>query len=293
MKINTIKIFINLVDLGSFSKTADRLGITQPAVSMQIKSLEERFGAELLYKEKGEVKLTPAGNAIYTEGKKILKNWDNLQNKVEVNRERKVKNLEIAASTIPSQYLLPDILAEISEEMPGLKTKVEIGDSTAMIDKLEKREADIIIVGYKPENRKFKVMQAAEDSLKLITPLEHMLTEKEEVFLDDLRDEKFLLREEGSGTRKTLLDGLNKVGLNFNDLNIISELGCTEAVISSVQAGAGISFISKLASEKNSECGRVAQVEVRDLDINRYFYLAFHKDRENDPIIKEFIEFID
>jgi DNA-binding transcriptional LysR family regulator len=291
MKINSFKIFINLVDLGSYSKTAEKLNITQPAVSMQIKNLEEKFSADLIYKEKGQVKLTPAGNAIYTEGKKILKNWDNLLNKVEINRDRKVKELNIASSTIPSQYFLPELLTDLSQEMPGLKTKVEIGNSEAMIEKLEKREVDLIIVGYKPNNRKFKVVEAAEDSLSLIIPKNHPLSKKEKVFLADLKEEKFLLREEGSGTRKILLEGLKKVGLNYNDLNIISELGCTEAVIASVQAGAGISFISKLASEKNAECGRVGELEVEDLKIHRYFYVAFHSDRENDPIIREFLEF--
>jgi len=292
MKINTLKIFINLVDLGSYSKTADKLDITQPAVSMQMKSLEERFSTELLYKEKGEVKLTAAGNAIYREGKKILKHWDSLLNKVDLNRSRKLKELNIASSTIPSQYLLPEILAELSDEMPGLKTRVEIGDSSNMIRKLEKREVDMIIVGSKPANRKFKVMEAADDSLRLITQKDHHLSEKDKVYLEDLRGEKFLIREEGSGTRKAMLEGLNKVGLNFNDLNIISELGCTEAIISSVQAGAGIAFISKLASEKHSACGRVKEITVEDLEIERKFYLAFHKERENDPIIKEFLSFL-
>lgn len=291
MKINSLKIFINLVDLGSYSKTAEKLDITQPAVSMQIKNLEEKFSTNLIYKEKGRVKLTPAGNAIYTEGKNILKNWDNLLNKVEINRDRKIKRLNIASSTIPSQYFLPDLLTKLSEEMPGLKTKVEIGNSRDMIEKLEKREVDLSIVGYKPDNRKFKVLEAVEDSLRLIIPKNHPLCKKDKVFLADLKEENFLLREEGSGTRKTLLDGLKKVGFNFNDLNVISELSYTEAVIASVQAGAGISFISKMASEKNSECGRVEELEVEDLKVHRYFYLAFHKDRENDPIIKEFLEF--
>ncbi len=292
MKINSLKIFINLVDLGSYSKTAEKLDITQPAVSMQIKSLEENFSTALIYKEKGEVKLTPAGNAFYTEGKKMLKTWDNLLNKVEINRDRKIKSLNIASSTISSQYFLPDLLTKLSQDMPGLKTKVEVGSSRSMIKKLENREADLIIVGYKPENRKFKVVEAVEDSLRLIAPKNHPITKKEKVFLADLKEENFLLREDGSGTRKILLDGLKKVGLNFNDLNIISELGCTEAVIASVQAGAGISLISKMASQKNSECGRVEEIKVEDLEIHRYFYLAFHKNREDDPIIKEFLEFM-
>lgn len=292
LKINSLKIFINLVDLGSYSKTAEKLDVTQPAVSMQIKNLEEKFSADLIYKEKGEVKLTPAGNAIYSEGKKMLKTWDNLLNKVEINRDRKVKRLNIASSTIPSQYFLPDLLAKLSQEKPGLKTKVKVGSSRSMIKKLENREVDLIIVGYKPENRKFKVVEAAEDSLRLIVPKNHPITKKEKVFLTDLKEENFLLSEDGSGTRKVLLDGLKKVGLNFNDLNIISELGCTEAVIASVQAGAGISFISKMASQKNSECARVEELKVEDLEIHRYFYLVFHKDREHDPIIKEFLEFL-
>src|SRR6056297_3271404 len=108
MKLNTLRIFVNLIDLGSYSLTADKLNLTQPAVSMQIKSLEEKFGDKLLQKEQGELRLTPVGKIIYSEGKKILQTWDGLLQKVEMNRGKEVKELHIASSTIPSEYMIPD-----------------------------------------------------------------------------------------------------------------------------------------------------------------------------------------
>ncbi|MGM0603510.1 MAG: selenium metabolism-associated LysR family transcriptional regulator [Bacillota bacterium] len=290
MKLNTLKIFVNLIDLGSYSLTADKLNLTQPAVSMQIKSLEEKFDEKLVLKEKGELKLTPVGKIIYSESKKILKNWDSLLQKVEMNKGKKAKELYIASSTIPSEYMIPDILACLLNYIPELKARVTVGDSAESIDLLERNKVDLAVVGYKPENNKFKIIEAADDRLKLILPSEHKLALKDKIFLEDLQSEKMLIREEGSGTRKAMLAGFNKLSLTLNDFNIVGQLGSTESIISAVQSGLGISFVSQLASSKAAGCRPLVEIDVADMQSGRKFYLAFSKNRENDPIIKRFID---
>ncbi|MFN2340510.1 MAG: selenium metabolism-associated LysR family transcriptional regulator [Halanaerobium sp.] len=290
MKIERIKTFITLIDLESYSLTAEKFGISQPAVSMQIKSLEKYFETELFYKEKGQIILTPAGKIVYQEGKKIVKRWGYLEQRVESKKNMQTKNLKIATSTIPSVYLLPDIISKINMNIDSLKTEVSVGDSRSMINLLENNEVDLIIVGYKPPNNKFKSIELCSDNLSLIVPSNHSLIEQEKVFLADLQNHNLLMREEGSGTRKAVISAFKEAGLKPDDFNVISQLGSTEAIISAVESGLGISFISKIAAKKAAICRRVAEIKVADLNYERKFYIAYNKNRHDDFLINTFIE---
>lgn len=290
MKIERIETFITLVDLESYSLTAEKLDISQPAVSMQIKALEEYFNTELFHKEKGQIILSPAGRVVYQEGKKILKRWGYLRQRVESKKNTQIKKLKIASSTIPSEYLLPQIISKLNKNIESLKTEVSVGDSRSMISLLENDEVDLIIVGYKPQNNKFKAIDLCSDNLSLIAPLDHSLAEKEKVFLAELQNQDLLLREDGSGTRKATISAFKEAGLKLKDFNIISQLGSTEAIISAVESGLGISFISKIAAKKAAICRRVAEIDVADVESERKFYLAFNKNRHDDFLINSFIE---
>jgi len=289
MKINTLKIFVKLIDTGSYSKAAEKMGLTQPAISMQIKTLEERFETELVYKEKGNINLTPAGKAVYKNAKEIISRWDKLLIDVEDKKDKLYKNIIIGSSTIPSEYILPDLLADFSKSEPEIKSCIEVGDSAEMIDLLEEGEVDVILVGFKPANSRYETIEIVEDNLRLITPIAHKLTEKQKVVVDDLIKENILIREVGSGTRKAMLKGFKEAGIKFNDLNIKCRLGSTEAVIAAVQAGLGISFISEFASNKSKEYGRVEEIVIEEMNFSRKFYLAFNKNRKDDELINRFI----
>jgi DNA-binding transcriptional LysR family regulator len=290
MKIERIETFIALVDLESYSLTAEKFEISQPAVSMQIKSLEKYFGTKLFHKEKGEIILSPAGKIVYQEGKKIVKRWGYLKQRVESKKNIQTKNLKIASSTIPSVYLLPNIISTLNNNINDLKTEVSVGDSRSMINLLENSEVDLIIVGYKPQNNKFKSIELCSDNLSLIVPLNHVLIEQEKVFLAELQNYNLLMREEGSGTRKAVISAFKEASLKTEDFNVISQLGSTEAIISAVESGLGISFISKIAAKKAAICRRVAEIKVADVDYERKFYLAYNKNRHDDFLINNFIE---
>ncbi|MGM0547780.1 MAG: selenium metabolism-associated LysR family transcriptional regulator [Bacillota bacterium] len=290
MKIEKLKIFITLVDLESYSLTADKFEISQPAVSMQIKSLEEYFATKLFQKEKGQINLSPAGKIVYQEAKKIIKRWSYLEQKVESKKNMKLKKLKIASSTIPSEYLLPDIISNLNKLIVDLKTEVSVGDSRSMIKLLEADEVDLIIVGSKPENNRFKKLKLYDDSLSLIVPSGNKLLKKEKVFLSDLQAENLLIREVGSGTRKATLFAFEEAQLKLEDFNVISQLGSTEAIISAVESGLGISFISQVAAQKATTCGRVKEIKVQNLNYLRDFYLAYNQNRQDDLLIKQFIK---
>lgn len=292
MKLNTLKIFLKVIDTGSYSKAADKMGLTQPAISMQIKTLEEKLETQLVLKKGGKLKLTPAGKVVYKNAKQIILDWEKLKYEVEEKKDKAYKSIVIGSSTIPSEYILPDLLAKLAKDDPEIKSCIEVGDSAEMIEMLENGEVDLILVGFKPLDEKYKTIEIAEDELKLITPNNHKLSQKEEIYINDLRNESILIREVGSGTRKAMLNSFREAGLKYNDLNIKSRLGSTEAIVAAVQAGLGVSFVSKFASSKAKKYGRVEELEVKDVDFKRKFYLAYNKNKEESELIENVINLL-
>src|SRR6056297_1466085 len=142
MRLRTLEMFVELVELGSYSHVADKLDLTQPAVTMQIKTMQEYFETELVIKEKGKINLTPSGRVIYNKAKEILDNWEIAENKVNYYQGFVYDNFVIGASTIPSVYLLPEKLALFTQEFPEVKIIMKTGDSRDIVDKLENGEID-------------------------------------------------------------------------------------------------------------------------------------------------------
>ncbi|MGM0472142.1 MAG: selenium metabolism-associated LysR family transcriptional regulator [Bacillota bacterium] len=288
MKLKTLKMLVKLIEKGSFSAVADDLKLTQPAVSMQIKSLEDKFDTDLVMRQDGAIKLTPSGKVVYRHAKRILSEWKQAKLKVRQVKGETFGHLNIGASTIPSEYLLPDLLSKFYKKFPEVEATIKVEDSAEVISQLKERNLDLIIVGSKPTDIQFNVVPVIEDHLVLILPLGHQLTSKTQVTVEDLVEERMLIREEGSGTRKAMLKGLQDIGVNKRDLNIGVQFGSTEAIISAVESGLGISFVSELAARKAVANGRVQSIKISDMLISRKLYLAYHQKREDELLIKEF-----
>ncbi len=292
MRIKTLKMLVELVELGSYLAVAAKLNLSQPAVSMQIKLLEETFGTELVVKEAGAIKLTPAGKVVYHKAKEIIAIWDKADLEVQQYRGTAYRRLTIGASTIPSIYLLPVPISRFCERFPQVEITMEVGDSLAISEQLAAKELDLAVVGSKPPGNRFKIQTVAEDSLVLIFPRGSKLAERDLLNIKDLRAERMIIREEGSGTRSALLNALQQAGLPRTVLNISACLGSTEAIIAAVEAGLGVSFVSELAARKAVNNGRVALARLADLEISRRFYLIYYQERETELLLQSFINYL-
>ena len=292
MKLKTLSMLVKLISTGSFSAVAEELGLTQPAVSMQIKSLQEYFETELVVRQDGDIKLTPAGKIVYDQAKRILEHWEQACLEVKQVKGKTYGKLQIGASTIPATYLLPELMAKFSAAFPEIKILIEVGDSKEVVDYLEEQEVDLAIVGFKPRRKNLATTALTDDDLSLILPIEHSLAKQQQISLAELERQRMLIREKGSGTRKAMLAGLGERGITKNDLNIVAQLGSTEAVISAVEAGVGVSFVSELAARKAVDNNRVQQLKVVNMSISRKLYLTYHQERAEEVLIKEFIKIL-
>ncbi len=292
MKLNTLKIFIKLCDIGSYSKVAEEMNLTQPAVSMQVKSLEEHFETELINKSKGTIYLTEAGRIFYRQSREILRRWDKAELEISQLLNKDTGRIKIGASTIPGVYFLPDKLAEFKKDYSNIKVDVISGDSQDMIEALTLGKVDLVIIGKKLNSDKYLAEPVEDDQLKFIVGVDHFLADKSEVELSDLMKYDLVVREEGSGTRKVMLDAFRELGYSLKDFKVSYQFGSTEAIISAVESGLGSSFVSRMAASKAEKSGRIKIVETPELNLSRHLYLIYEKGRLEEDIISNFYNYL-
>jgi DNA-binding transcriptional LysR family regulator len=291
MNLKKIQAFVLVLEKRSFSEAAESLGLTQPAVSSHIKSLEKDLGVRLLERA-SSIQPTPAGSYVYSMGKRLLEKWNEMEQGVQSFHGTLTGNLKIGASTIPGTYILPKLIGTFYELFPKVNMINEIADSEQILSRLLNRQIDIGITGAKSSSPEIRSELVATDALVLISPNRHPLVSSiYENNLCDLPQYNFVLREAGSGTRKSMEEGLKGCGIQVADLRIVAQFGSTEAIIAAVEQGLGISFVSKLAATPAVNAGRVQLVSIMESFSQRY-YLSYLKERHENPILKEFVNLV-
>ncbi|MBN1289938.1 MAG: LysR family transcriptional regulator [Actinobacteria bacterium] len=290
LDISLLETFILVADLESFSGAARKLGLTQPAVSFQIKALEREVGASLFDRNPGKVILTPAGRTTYSFSKKMLNDYKNMIAGIPKTTGKVAGNLLIAASNIPGEYILPPIIAEFRKIFPDVTVSLEITDSEGALRKLTGEQTELSFMGTPLEHSGTLRKPFATDRLVLITPPKHKLTGESKVKLRHICGEPFVNRSSSSGTRKTFETFFKSSGIDIEDLNIVVELGSTQSVISAVQSGMGISIISDRAALNPAKAGLVASVDIAEVDITRSFYAAYSSERPLSLAAEQFLE---
>lgn len=292
MKISRLHTFVRLADLRSFSQVAEELQLTQPAVSIQVKSLEEHFGVQLVERSSDGIALTMEGELLYKDAREMLRIWENIGQKMNQLRSVVKGQLTVGASTIPAEYLLPEMVVHFCLAYPLVELKMEVGDSSSVIRDLVKRRYDIGIVGFQPEEEDIVAIPIASDQLVLVAPNRHPLAGKGTVSWEEISKERFILREEGSGTRKTMREGLAQIGLRVSDLHTVAQMGSTEAVIAAVEAGLGLAVVSSLAARRAEKLQRLKVVDLERFHVERKFYLSFLGEQKGQPLLEKFIEYV-
>jgi DNA-binding transcriptional LysR family regulator len=292
MNIEQLYTFQAVARLGSFSEVAKKLGISQPAVSFQIQKLEQELGARLIDRSQRAMRLTEAGKRLLSFAEAVEIEREQLQHDLEQMRDEIAGDLRISASTIPGEYLLPPLLAKFKERHPAVRIQVDVSDSMTVIERISGNAGEIGFCGIAPEGKDLNFFRIASDEIVLIVPLEHPFARKGEISPYELANEPFIFREATSGTQRSLQSLLAKAGLDIRKWTPHLVLGSTQAVMLAVAAGAGIAFVSDVAVKKGLAPGRVIQVSVRGLKLNRDFYCVYRKVKITSRLHQEFINFM-
>lgn len=292
MNLEQLITFMEVVRLGSFSEVARKLAITQPAVSFQIQKLEQELGIRLIDRSQRNIILTVAGKRLLRFAEQIESEREQLQHDLEQIREVVTGELLVAASTIPGEFLLPHWLASFKRLHPAVKVQVDVSDSLAVIDGIRENRYEVGFCGIAPEGQELTVFEVAEDDIVLIVPAGHPLAQRTEIMPAELENQPIIFREETSGTQRNLERHLSGIGFEVRKLTPNLVLGTTQAVITAVEDGAGIAFVSSLAIKKSLALGLVKQVNVTGLNLRRDFYCVCRAERIVSRLLEEFINFI-
>jgi molybdate transport repressor ModE-like protein len=286
-----LKIFCTVAETGSFTRAARIVHLSQPAVSLQIQSLEELYETKLFDKTEGKISLTPAGQILYEKAKGILEQFTEIEK--EINRLTGMMKgaVNLGASTTLGNYILPYIITEFKKIHPKIKVKMLVGNTARVEDLLASGFINFGIVEGNVSKKNISAEKVMSDQLMLVAHPRHPLTRKKSVSIIDLTNEPFILREEGSGTRQKIEEFLKYHGVSVRALHIGLVLGSTESVKTAVETGSGIAMVSKWSVKKELEDGRLKIIRLKEGGISRTISLISSKNYRLSNADKEFILF--
>lgn len=293
MNTANLKSFVAVAEEESFSRAAALLKISQPAVSLAIKNLEEEFGVKLFERSRGECRLTKFGSLLLGFARQVLEAEANFYRVLEELRGTLCGRLPIASSNIPGEYLLPPLIGEFRKSYPQVEVSVEVSDSHKVIEEIRSGRKEVGFTGLKPRDNAIEAVTLCPDSLLLVASSKHPKAGSSWLRIGELRSEGFILREEGSGTRELMLKALEEAGVDTRSINVVMELGSTSSVLSAVESGTGISMVSSWAAKPLLQEGRLAALRVKGLEAKRYFYMIFRHDRPLSQVASAFLDFIE
>ena len=263
LDLHKLEIFYWVAELKSFSQAAELLSLRQPTVSAHVQELEKLVSGKLLYRIRGRVSLTPLGQVLAERAKNLLAFKRETIAAVELFHGTLSGELWVGGSNVPGEYLLPQRLGAFTEKYPAIRPILRIGDSAGIIDDLLDGKVELGFVGFKAEDARLAFEKIWDDEMILVVPKDHAWTRRQSVQLADLRTEKFISRERGSGTLDSLRRLLSKNKQVSNELlNISMELGSTEAIKEAIIAGYGMSILSRISIRRELTAGNLELCKV-------------------------------
>ena len=291
MDTRQLAAFCAVVERRSFSQAAEQLGVTQPAVSLQIRSLEQRLGRQLHDRTGRRVEPTEAGLRLYASAQRLLALEEQLLADVSGADEGELTgNLELGASTGPGGAVVPLLLCQFQQLHEGVHVRLAVSDTHNVVEQVARRELELGVVGAARRHRGVVFEPFFRDEVVLACPAGHRLAGKT-VALDELRSERLLVMQEGAGVRQVIEDELRAVGTRLRDLGVQVELGLQESVRSAVAAGQGVTFISRSALDADLAAGTIAIARVQGLDPVREIFLARANGRPETRVARAFVDY--
>jgi DNA-binding transcriptional LysR family regulator len=293
MSYQQLNVFKVVAENGNITLAAKKLHMSQPSISLQIQSLESQYGVILFNRSNKGVYLTEAGKLLYQYTIKVLDLLQEAQERVaELGADLRA-TITIEATFTVGEYLAPRIMAYLYQARPELDVKLRIANTENTYQNVLEKNVQLgLIEGPVQAHRELVVEKFWEDELVVVAPYFHSWAKRDQVTLEELKKEKFILREEGSGTRKVVENALAARGLNMEEMNVGMELGSIQAIKEVVAAGLGISILSGLTVRKNCEARLFKTLQIEGGPISRPLSLVRHATAHHNPHILFVVELL-
>lgn len=292
MLSDSMRVFITVAEKKNFSKAAKALSLTQPAVSFQIQTLEQYYQTMLFDRVNRHIKLTSAGELLL----EYAIHMNNLQAELEKNMQQLTGHVKgellIGASTTIGEYILPFIVGDFKKEYPDVNVTIDIMNSEQVENLVKNRSIDIGIIESDSQDKDLECTKFLDDEMSLIVPADHPWAAKGKITLEELREEPFIIREPGSGSRLVVEQAMIDADFDIETLNVVMEIGNTSAIKAAVISGLGMAIISKWASKDVVKMGKVAQVDIEGLNMHRNFNIIMNKEKFESEAASKFIDYL-
>ncbi|HAT50465.1 MAG: LysR family transcriptional regulator [Nitrospirae bacterium] len=286
-----LRVFHAVAKHLSFTRAAEELYLTQPAVTFQIRQLEEHFNTRLFDRHHNRISLTEAGETVFDYAERILELYRETEKAVNEMTGETRGIIKLGASTTIGEYLLPPILSGYHENFPRVQIRLSVDNTSLVVRKLEDATIDMGMVEGPVSNKNIAVAPCFEDELVVIFAPGHPFESMEEIPLAKLKEYPFVSREEGSGTRMVISEHLGKGGLSYDQLDMILELGTTESVKAAVEGGVGFSIISSVALRKELQLNSLRIGRIKGIRFKRLLNFVFQKQKFRSKAVEEFLNF--
>jgi len=288
-----LEIFCRVVESESFSRAAEAVFLVQASVSERIASLEKKVGTRLLDRLGRKVIPTAAGELLYKHAVLLLQMKETAQLEMEKFLGLEQGEISMGGSTIPGEYILPDLIGRFNKRYPHLSVKLIIADSSEIERRVLEGEIEIGVIGSKSLHANLLCQKLWQDELVLAVPAGHPWARRKTVSLPELREAPFILREEGSGTLKILETYLRDCGENgTNAFQVSARFGSSTAVKEGIKSGLGLSILSARAIETEVKAGLLNALKVKGLSMSRNFFLIRNKLRIASPSCQAMHDFL-
>ncbi|RAV19934.1 selenium metabolism-associated LysR family transcriptional regulator [Paenibacillus contaminans] len=292
INFHQLHIFYTVAEKGSFSSAAQALHMTQPAVTMQVQSLEEQLGVKLFVRTTKKIELTEAGRELMPYARRSIELIQETESAMASYCHKLTGRLHLGASLTVGEYMLPRLLGPFNEEYPQISVSLKVINTTQIVEEIAQHTLNFGLVEALVDHPDMQSDAVLSDELKLIVPSGHPLAKQTKITMEDALSYPFVLREKGSGTRRVMEEELLRRGVDPRGMRIVMELGSTGAVKSAVEANLGLSILSQSAVKHEVALGIVQAREIEGIRFTRSFYAVRLKSALLPMAAITFLEFL-
>ena len=287
-----LQVFYTVARLLSFTRASETLHMTQPAVTFQIRALEDYFNTKLFHRTGNKIALTRVGEEVFSYAEQILGLYKQMDNAVRNRTGDNIGVLLIGASTTIGEYKIPRLLGEFQKHFSDGKLRLKVSNTVGIVHMLDTNDIDIGIVEGPVNNKNLVVKVCWRDQLMVICSPNHELADAQSIKIEQVQPYPIIVREEGSGTQQVISDYMEQHGLSLGDLQTTLELGSPESIKSAVNAGLGISIISETTLAKELKLGTLRAIPL-DPPLLRPFSIVYKRQQFRLRAMQEFLDFME
>ena len=293
LDIHALQVFLEAARTENFTKAGQALNLSQPAVSMQIRSLEDYLGVELFERDGRSIRLSKSGQALVPLAEQVVQMALSVEESIRHSEGEVAGNLVIGCNESSAMYVLPHLVARFQRLYPDVYVSIPIVSRPEMVERLASGDYDLGVAAIRVPGHAVSYRHFFTDQLKLVAASSHPWARRESIEAHELMSERLVCREPDSACRRAVARGLEPLGMTFDQLNPVMEVGSPEALAMAVEHGIGVSFVSLLAAMPRLSLGRLAIIEVEGLELGVPVEFVQCATRATSPVLNRFLEFVD